>query len=108
MGECVLFIYLFHSFTTTKEIGKQNHTAEELAELRISVVEGLLHTDMYRECVENCNELFSRKSVADLEGRLGATTPFYLEFNKIVLAVSINCTNNELYIAKSVGNAVIQ
>ena len=42
----VLFIYLFHSFTTTKEIGKQNHTAEELAELRISVVEGLLHTDM--------------------------------------------------------------
>ena len=41
-----IFIYLFHSFTTTKEIGKQNHTAEELAELRISVVEGLLHTDM--------------------------------------------------------------
>ena len=39
-----LFIYLFHSFTTTKEI--ENDTAEELAELRISVVEGLLHTDM--------------------------------------------------------------
>ena len=47
MSSCMLikslFIYLFHSFTTTKEIGKQNHTAEELAELRISVVEGLLH-----------------------------------------------------------------
>ena len=42
----MLFIYLFHSFTTTKEIGTKNHTAEELAELRISVVEGLLHTDM--------------------------------------------------------------
>ena len=26
----------------------------------------------------------------------------------VLLAVSINCTNNELYIAKSVGNAVIQ